>query len=299
MATRTLVAICALTLSAFAVAAEEAKQDPLSSDPRINQWANRTVIGARSYERSASASGAFLYSKFKGKTLESKDWNVTVNPIDTVSIWYSRQNYLAKGASATSRLHANSDSYGFKWVFKKAKSIDDSAWAFQYEAIKTYDATAVTNGAAATYFPTKNQSLSVHYELPTGIALALNYTSVKAAGQGDSNVLSFGYGRDVFSNNQSTLRFQGFLIAQKTNLIVVKNRVDFRPVLQLLYRAKLTSWLFAEAEGSILPAGMAYAGGSTTGLSSFLIYDPGGAAEGLRKNLVGYGAIRLVAQFKF
>ncbi len=291
----TRIALVALTL---AVIGQAVASDGLSADALVNKWSNPSVIGARQYEKSVVGAGTFLYSKFKGKTLEGKEWLIGGSPTDTIYLWYSRQNFLAKGASATSRLRASSDSYGFKWVFKKARNNEEASWAVQYEAVKTYNATAVIAGAGATYFPTKNQALSLHYETPNGSAYSLGLTTVKAAGQGNSDVLSFGYGRDISSNERSTLRFQAFLIGQKTNLIA-NSRTDFRAVAQLMYQNQLNKWLFFEAEGAILPAGMPYAGGRTTGLSSFLIYDPGGAAEGLRKGLVGYGVIRLVARWTF
>ena len=288
----------ALGALGLALSAPVLASDELTSETLVNKWSNPSVIGARRYEKSVVGAGTFLYSKFKGKTLEGKGWLIGGSPTDTLYLWYSRQNFLAKGASATSRLRASADSYGLKWVFKKARNVDEPSWALQYEAVKTFNATAVVAGAGATYFPTKNQALSVHYETPGGSAYSLGFTTVKAAGQGNSDVLSFGYGKDIFSNDRSTLRFQAFLIGQKTNLIA-NSRTDFRAVAQLMYQNQLTKWLFFEAEGAILPAGMPYAGGRTTGLSSFLIYDPGGAAEGLRKGLVGYGVIRLVARWTF
>jgi hypothetical protein len=91
------------------------------------------------------------------------------------------------------------------------------------------------------------------------------------------------FGRHFHGNLNGTLLSES-TPAGKTTRYVINASVAYKPA----------SWMKLEVGMSLAPQGLAIAGTPLTGVTSFLLYQPGGATDVLQKHMVGYGMARLV-----
>jgi hypothetical protein len=296
-----VAALAFATLTAMAAASDGANGKP-QEEMRVTYnpaWTSPMIIDARPRPRGFFASVGEYLAKYKGREMEMREILIGAGITDTVSIWAARQNYLIKGRTRTSRFDVDSDSYGIKWVVKPPTDTNANSLAVELEVVRPGTATARTSSSFASFNATKNNRFAVNYGLANGLQTQLSYTSVKGAASGNAGIVTLGAGKDLQLDNPFDLRLQGQLFEQSYTDVL--QRVDFE-LKTMLYAAvgyRLSDSARIELDGAFFPSGMPLSSGRFTGLSSFQIYRPGGVAEGLRRDAIGFASLRLVLSGKF
>ncbi|WP_227624982.1 hypothetical protein [Fimbriimonas ginsengisoli] len=263
------------------------------------RWTSPMAIDARPVARGAFASVSEYFSSYKGRKLEMSEIVVGAAVDERISFWVSRQSYLVKGRSSTSRFRVNANSYGAKWVVRPPNEFDRSSIALEFETVKPETAVAVTNSASATFGATRNNRFAVDYGFGNGLQTQLGFSSIKGAGTGDARIFTLGVGKDLSLKPNLDLRLQGEIAGQWYTDTVETVNGQFKPVLYAALGYQTSKAIRIELDGSLFPSGMPLESGRFTGLSSFQIYRPGGVAEGLRTDAIGFGSLRLVLSGKF
>ena len=272
--------------------------------PSTTKWSDPSLLTARLMNERFVIKGGETLATYNGRTIEVNELFVGGKPIDHLFVWFSRQNFLVKGRSTGSRLRSTASSYGFRYAFNEPSEDERAGWAFQYEAVKPGDSTSTVinpgGSSSVTYSPTKNDVLTVIRDDINGESYWLSYAMVKlGAGAGSADVYTLGYGRDLQWGAKTSVRLQANAIAQRWSGPATNNVFEIKPVFSATLEHRLGGGLSFEAEGTLLPTGMPMAYGRLTGLSSFLLYEPGGAADGLRKDFLGFATFRLVYKGSF
>ncbi len=265
--------------------------------PKGSNWANPMYLTATVPSDRFTISAGQVYSSFKGRRLESQQLTLTAVPSDKLLLWYGYQKNTVKGRSATSRLHAGATSLGLRWLYGTPKTMTDPTWALQIEKVLPTKATSVTSGGTEIFNPTRNLALTV-IRTTTKSSYSAGYANVRGAASGNADVLTLGYAAEHGDEDEG-LFTQAQLIGQRWTGPATSGVLEVKALFTACYRVPISGHLGAEFEGSFYPLGLPMASGSVTGLSSFLIYEPGGAAEGLRKDPVGFLCARLMWKQKF
>jgi hypothetical protein len=103
-------------------------------------------------------------------------------------------------------------------------------------------------------------------------------------------------------NNLSLFHNAGRLTLDLASALYVERHSGnsaFRPFASATLAYRPASWARFEAGVAVAPNGFAVAGTPLTGLSRFLLYQPGGAAQELTQSASGYGTLRFVAEKHF
>lgn len=262
-------------------------------------WASPMVIDSRPTGRGAFASIGEYFADYRGRKMEMKEILVGAGITPSLAFWISRQEYLIKGRSRTSRFDVDSNSYGAKWVVKPAAEDGQNTLALEFEAVIPGRATARTSSSFAQFNATKNNRFAVDYGFGNGWQSQLGYTNIKGSGSGDANVYSLGAGKDLQLSDRLDLRLQGQLFAQSYTDAVQRVDMELKTMFYGALGYRVANNAKVVIDGALFPGGMPLSSGRFTGLSSFQIYRPGGVAEGLRSDTVGFAALRLVLSARF
>ncbi len=273
-------------------------QGSVSPETELAQWASPAIFSARIQPRGARLSLGQYYATLEGRTLESKELILSVVPTEKALIWFSKQDYVAKGRSTRSRFRVTADTYGFRYIVDGPDGYGGGSTAIQVEAIRPSSATAVTGGGSATLFATKNVSYSIIHSRDRD-DYQVGYTTVRGAANGKADVFDVAAGRSIQLRDKLKARVQGHLIGQSLKGNGLNVGMEFRPVLFGALSYSAAPWLSVEGDLSIMPLGMPIAWGRTTALSSFQIYNPGGAIAGLRTKFTAMGSLRLLFHARF
>jgi hypothetical protein len=271
---------------------------PVSPEMDLARWASPSIFTARVQERGARLSLGGYYSSLEGRSVEAKEAILSFVPTEKLLLWFSKQDYVAKGQRAKSRFRMNADSYGLRYTFNAPDEYGGDATALQFEIARPSDADAFTNGGGGTFFATKNWNIALIHSKGRD-DYELGYWNVKGAGSGDSNVFDLAWGRSLWWKERLKARMQGHLVAQTLSGNGFNNKAELRPVLFGAVSYDAASWLSVEGELAAMPFGMPVAGGRLTPFTSFQIYNPGGAVANLRTKFVAVGALRLLFHTRF
>jgi hypothetical protein len=264
----------------------------------LARWASPAIFSARAQERGARLSLGQYYSTLEGRSLESKEAILSVVPSENLLVWFSKQNYVAKGQRVRSRFRLTADTYGFRYAFDTPDEYGGSSTAVQFEIFKPTDADAFTNAGGATFFATNNWSLALIRSEERN-DYQVGYSNVRGSASGEANVFDFAAGRTIRMKEKLKARLQAHMVAQTLRGNGFSGGLEFRPVLFGALSYDPATWLSIEGELSVMPFGMPVAGGRLTPVSSFQIYNPGGAVAGLRTKFVAVGALRLLLHTRF
>ena len=286
MATRTLIG--AIAIGVLATTGTTYAQGRAEA----SQWTNPYYLIAGTPADKFTITGGEVYSSLHGRAIESRNGLATLSPIDNVMFWYGVQSNVVKGHASTSRLHASSNTMGIRWVYSPARYASDPSWAIQFEKVTPGVAESHTSSSSETFNPTKNFAVSLIHGTGTGSNFAIGYANVKGAASGNADVATLTYGTENGSDS-SGIYMQAQAIGQRWTGPATSDVVEVKAMFTLCYRMELVSHVDFSLEGTYFPFGLPMSAGSVTGLSSFLIYEPGGPADGLRKDQVGFAAARI------
>lgn len=264
--------------------------------PTGSEWRDASHLVAKVPSDRFFIKGGLTFANYQGRSIEPKEWTIGAVPFDNLFVWFGRQTFFVKGRSAGSRLTTSADSYGGRYVFP-GKSEDDPSWAVQYEAVRPNDAISVSGGATVTYFGPGVQTYTVLYSPNDGVTFSGAYTGVKGLAGEFGDVYGITYGHDHRVGEHGRLLMQATGIFQRWSSLVSSDNKDLRLALTATYQHDLTKNVAGELEFTALPFGMPLAYGRLTGLSSFLVYEPGGATDGLRRDFTGYITARITVKF--
>jgi hypothetical protein len=269
----------------------------LGPEMDLTQWASPAIFSARPAKKGAQLSFGQIYAALEGRTLEAKEAILSFVPDEKLMVWFSRQDYVAKGRSAKSRFRLTADTYGFRYLVH-ADEDGGNGTALQVEAFRPSSADALTGGGTATFFATKNVSYAIIHSDDKN-DYQLGYTSVRGAATGKSDVLDLAAGRTMQLKENLKARLQAHVIGQSLKGNGFNKNLELRPVLFGALSYNAAPWLSIEGDLSVMPFGMPIAGGRLTPMTSFQIYNPGGAVAGLREKFVAVGSIRLLLHTRF
>jgi hypothetical protein len=245
-----------------------------------------------------SAGGS--YGNYKSRSLELTDAQIGLMPSDSLYLWYGRQRILVKGRTSSSRLRLEDSVFGLRTILVKPQVDNGTTVALQAEVIQPEDATLNIGNSASRFDATRNFALSVILGRGETSDFRVRYGHVSGGNGGLAHVVSLGMNRQ-FKFLGFDSYFQMEAIGQTWKSSATGKSKSFEPKLSLSYGAsyRILPWLQLQGDLSLFPAGIPLSGGPMSGLGSFLIYEPGGVAGGLKSDLVGYGSLRLVAGKSF
>lgn len=264
--------------------------------PAFSGWRDASHLVAKVPTDRYSITGGFTYANYQGRTIEPKEWTISAVPLDNLLVWFGRQTFLVKGRSAGSRLTTSADSYGARYVFG-GRSEDDASWALQFEAVRPNESISTSGGSTVVYFGPGVNTYTLLYSPHEGITFSGGYTSIQGRAGESGDVYALTYGHDHNVGLHGRLLMQATGIFQHWSSLVSSNNNDLRLALTATYQHDLAKNVVGELEATALPFGMPLAYGRLTGLSNFLVYEPGGATDGLRRDFTGYITARITIKF--
>lgn len=269
------------------------------SDSFRTSWSSPWTITAKSPADKVFVSLGESYGSLSGRTFQLSEALIGFTPTDGLTLWFAPQNYFLKGHTS-GRLHLVSNDYGVRYVIKKPTATDAKSWAIQYEGVSPSTADVTTSSSSATYLSTQNNIVSGDYSDGDGFSAQALYGNVRGHSSGNANVFGLGAAGEWAAAN-ATLRVQGQLVGQSWSGADTGTRVNLevKPILEGTVAYRFLPWASLEGGITFFPSGVPFVSGETTGLSSFLLYEPGGPAADLRHDRFGYGTLRLLIGRKF
>lgn len=286
------------SLHAAVSKAVKAIQADADDGPQPYEWMLPSIIQSGLIQRGVSGFAGFTGADFQGRKLNVTQVQATAGITDQVELFYGEEFILAQGRSSSSRFDVANDYYGGRVVVKRPTAKDPEAWSAQFEAIRPDTASATISGSAATYEGTDNNIYSVNYQDRIKNQYQLEYSDVSVVGGLYAHVLTLGAGRDYQLSDTCLARVQVSLIGETYQGLGISGS-DVKPMVYGALAFTPAPWISLEADVTGLPAGMPYAGGEFTGLSSFALYNPGGIVNDLRSDFVAFGSLRLLLHGKF
>jgi len=293
MRTHHMLAAAAALLSATPALAQ------YGDEPLPTRWSSPTAFDSRPHARGVSLSASLMYGEYKGRKLESREYMLFGGITDRIGVWYAWQDYFARGISSQSRFDVDSHSFGARYVAIAPTTEKPTSLALEYEGFRPGFGRARTSNSTATYSGTTVDSFGVTYGDARGLQYQLGYARAEARAAGKADILSLGVGKDFDLSDRFRLRLQGQVFGQNVSDPLESRKGEVKPVLYAAVGYRLTGWARVEADAVFMPSGVPIASGRLTGLSSFLLNRPGGATEGLRRDAIGFGSIRLVFHKSF
>lgn len=211
-------------------------------------------------------------------------------PTDRLTAWWGHEMIRATGRGGERRFSTEATRYGVRFhAFGESPSalglsflaewIDmGTGVATDADGIVTY--TAPTAAILGTEYRHRMGNLFARYGFQYGEARG---GTERASAIGGRAGLTMPLGRSL------SIDFTAALYAERSaggvaQMSLFSSTLSYTPV----------AWARIEAELAYAPAGMPVVGTPLTGISSFLIYRPGGAAGRLANGPFGYGTVRLV-----
>ena len=287
----------ALAVPAFSFGSEDDYFTPRTHSP----WVNPSVITATTPFGGLVISAGGYYGSYKSRTLEMSEGLIGLTPSDSVYLWYARQHFLIKGRSSTSRLRLDDNVFGIRAVVLKPKLEGDATIAVQFEVIQPEDAKLTIGNSASTFDATKNYALSVIYTRDAKADYRIRYGNVDAGNGGHARVFGMGASHQFRAIGRLESYAQLDLIAQiwKSSATGKTKSFELKGGVNVGASYRLFKWLKLQGDVTAYPAGIPMSGGQLAGLGSFLVYEPGGVASGLKSDFVAFGSLRLVAGTAF
>ncbi len=273
-------------------------QDLSSQETDLAQWASPAIFSSRPQPKGARLSLTQYYAALEGRTLEAKELILSFVPTEKALVWFSKQDYVAKGRTNRTRFRVTADTYGFRYIIDGKPDEGGGSTAIQIEAFRPSSADAITGGASATFFATKNVTYTLIHSRRM-YDYQLGYSTVRGAASGKANAVDLAMGRSLQIKDRLKARVQAHLIGQSLKGNGLNTGLEFRPVLFGALSYNAARWLSVEGDLSVMPLGMPIAGGRFTPISSFQIYNPAGAVAGLRNKFTAVGSIRLMFHARF
>lgn len=269
---------------------------PSTEDPKVGIWGNPFIFDAKQRPNGPMASVAGYYADYRGRKMEVKELTVGYTFSERYTLWYGLQNFLVKGRASTSRFRLDADMFGIRAVLIPVTG-ESGGLAIEYQGTRPSKgtATAVSGGGlnTAIYNAPKIDTIALDGSDTHGYDAQLSITSVDSAG-GSGTVVGFGLAREFRLSPRAQLRAQGQLLGQSYTDVVEHVNLELKPVLYGAVGYDASRNFRLEADATLMPSGVPLASGSFSSLGSFQLYRPGGAAEGLRHNIVGFASLRLL-----
>jgi hypothetical protein len=270
--------------------------------PRVHStWVNPSVITATTPFGGLIISAGGYFGSYKSRSLEMSEGFIGLAPSDSVYLWYARQQFLIKGRTSSSRLRLDANAFGVRAVVVKPRLEGGATVAIQVESIQPEDAKLTIGNSATTFDATKNYALSVIYSRGPKADYRLRYGNVDAGNGGHARVFSLGATHQFHPMGRLDSYAQLDLIGQnwKSAATGKTKSFDLKGAVNVGASYPLLKWLKLQGDVSLYPAGIPMSGGQLAGLGSFLVYEPGGVASGLKSDFVAFGSLRLVAGLSF
>lgn len=286
---------------AFCLPAIALSQDGPLPATRRTIWTDPYVLTARIPDSTIFLSGGFDYGNYRGRRLETREFRIGGTPTDWLSIWYGRSDYIIKGRKSGSRFRVDSDSYGLRAILKYPTDEDRSILSLQLEAVRPSTAQVTVPGARAQFAGPKTYNIGLAYEDPSPrLTYGLGYSNSSTSTEVRSSSVNIAVSRDWRAGRRLGFQAQGALVLDTWRDQLGRNRAaSIRPAILGTASYRFLPWASIEGALSIFPSGLPFAYGGTTTLGTFLPYEPGSPADGLRRDFVAFGSIRLVAGYRF
>jgi hypothetical protein len=266
--------------------------------PSSTVWGSPSVFSARRVLPGARLSLSQYYSQWEGRILDMREGILSFSPNEESLFWYSGQRFDAKGRNRSNTFDVTSQSLGARVNVVRPDDQGYGGLAVQAEYLMPGDGTARTSNSRATFRGPQIFMVGLNYS-PEGMDYQGSYTRVTGRGGGSGDVFAAAAGRTSDSSARLNTRFEGHAIAERTSIVGGRTEWSFRPVLYGAVQYSVTDWFAVEGDLSVMPAGMPLAYGRTTSATSFHVYNPGGAMDGLRRSFVAIGSIKLLFHTRF
>ena len=244
---------------------------------------------------SASVAVDYLYrgAELRGRSLGVRELLVRGEPTPWLTLWGGGQNIVAHGHTA--RFESYVSHYGARAALLGNRNSPQEL-AASYELFQTGLGKATDGDDYASYTAVQTQTFALSYHLHTGRfvpQLEVNASEVHG-GTERGSVVGGTAGVGIPLGGSFRADVSGSLFGQSgaagtSTRSVFSAGLTFAPL----------SWAQLELGATVAPHGFPIAGTPLTGLSSFLIYRPDGAAQELSDRAVGYGTLRLEISHQF
>jgi hypothetical protein len=260
-------------------------------------WTLPSVFSGKWMRPGVSLSLNAYYTNWEGRQLQMKEGILGFAPDRNWKFWYGKQDYLAKGRSGKSRFDMTADDFGVRALIKQPEPDGFGGLALQVEYFRPSDATSRIGASTAIYFGTRDLNVNLAYSDPSA-DYEVGYTNVRGSGSGKADVFDVGFGKD-FERGSMAYRLQANLFAESTQLVGAGTKSDLRLGLFGTASYRVNDFFNLEGDLYVMPFGIPVAGGRLTPLTSFVVYNPGGAVNDLRQSFIAMGTLRLVFHSKF
>jgi len=252
------------------------------------------------------------FAEYSGRSLGGETLVIGVRPGSRAQAWAAWSRPVVKGRNSENRFDSSSVRLGARIVLRGE---EERGLALQYDGWFASTGTAYTVGSkpgeySSAVFPgpeahvltmvndtgpvwdmLERSTLAPTYRMKALLSLVRG-TRRTAYGVGVGGGAAVSFTPRLSASIEATALLEGTEDTQS------ESGRSAKALIAAGMEWRCARWLRIEASGELCPWGLPYAGSSMSGLSGFLMYAPGSAAE-LRRSAVALGAIKLVVGTAF
>jgi hypothetical protein len=243
----------------------------------------------------------YAFAGKQSRSLQAGGWTLNQRLTPRLFAWYGQQSIVATGRYRDDRFAADTDRFGARLLLSRNEA---RGWLVGYDGYRPRNAHFIgpnSSGAApgevtrVQYPSTRTDMLTLRYtfgkSLPEAPSLRNMPTyniragilHVQAVGS-QANGFSLGGGMvfPIRSNLTGDVEVTGFTERATGDSASVAFKSHLAA--SLVYRP--FRWVRLVAGAEVMPSGLPYGGTSLSGFSGYLLYQPGGAIQGLHNGLI-------------
>lgn len=234
-------------------------------------------------------------AELEGRKLQVSERLLHLTPQDRFSLWYGKQDITVKGRDPRNRFDTSVTRYGFRYLIQVDKE-GENGLALSYERFRPTEGTAVTGNTTAVFRAPKANMLALLYSdrgRRLTYHLGLGYGTARVPDV-RARVLAAAGGVDVtlasrLSWQLNVAAFEDRWLGGTLRTTVFFTALAYTPV----------DWARLELSAGYTPKGFPVAGTPLAGLSSFMLYQPGGLVHQFSGRPAGFYTLRLLLGTSF
>jgi hypothetical protein len=238
------------------------------------------------------------YATLSNRELQTRDLILEIG-VGDYKAWLLRQDALAIGERRVARLRGDSDAFGLQAAFGPADAAGTKRFLVSYEGYRPSNLVLNNRISVATYIAADSNFLSFAVRGGKAPALQLLLGEIHNPTRSIGRIGAVAAEKTMYINDRMSAVTRARFALQSYDRPAGGSETQFRPTLHGMVSYRLTRGVALQGGLTIFAAGMPFYSEETTGLSTFLTYEPGGPGTSLRSKFVGYGTLRLVGEFRF
>jgi len=230
-------------------------------------------------------------AELSGRRFRATEQVVHLSPLSRWTFWYGRQTIALKGRDPRNRFDTESTRFGIRYLVL-ADPAGEKGLGIFYERFRPETGVLHFVNGSATFAPPKAETFGVLYSrryrrLTLHGGLGYSRARIPAA---RATTYALAGGVDVPLSHQLTWQFNAAaFLERQTGVATFRPTVFFSALAYTPLR-----WARLELSAGYAPKGFPTAGTPLTGVSSFLLHQPGGIVQEFSRRAAGFYTLRLL-----